>query len=269
MEFSNLVDMHTHSDHSFDGNHSCMYLCEKAVENHLKGIAITDHCEMDAKDFDFHAFCLNQYMETLKTKKLFEGSLYVMQGLEIGQAIYSKALADKILSEYKYDFVLASLHNFENEQDFYFLDYSGADIDGLLGRYFDSIIELCRWGNFDSLAHLTYPLRYIYKQLKLYADLTPHREKVEEILTMLVQDNKALEINTSGLFMEISDTLPSKDIVSLFKKLGGKYITIGSDAHFADKTGQGISAGMKTAYDCGFRYFTVYKDHEPMQIEIK
>ncbi|MCD7723068.1 MAG: histidinol-phosphatase HisJ family protein [Clostridiales bacterium] len=269
MEYLNLIDMHTHSDNSFDGNHSCMYVCEMAVQNKLKGIAITDHCEIDSKDLDFRAFCLNQYMETLKAKNIFKGKIDVMQGLEIGQAIYNKPLADKILSQYNYDFVLGSLHNFENEQDFYFLDYRGVDIDALLARYFDGILELCRWGNFDSLAHLTYPLRYIYKQLNIYADLSTHIEKIEEILSTLIKNNKALEINTSGLFMEISDTLPGKYIIKLFKKLGGKYITIGSDAHFAEKTGQGIEIGMRIAYECGFKNITVYKNHEPIAIEIK
>ena len=46
MHYENLVDLHTHSDHSFDGKQSCMLLCETAVAKGASCIAITDHCEI-------------------------------------------------------------------------------------------------------------------------------------------------------------------------------------------------------------------------------
>ncbi len=77
MSFSKLIDMHTHSDHSFDGNHSCMLLCESAVDKGIDVLAITDHCEIDSKELDFRAFCTNQYVETFKAKRFLKaGCLY-------------------------------------------------------------------------------------------------------------------------------------------------------------------------------------------------
>lgn len=55
MHYENLVDLHTHSDHSFDGKQSCMLLCETAVAKGASCIAITDHCEIDSKTEDFRA----------------------------------------------------------------------------------------------------------------------------------------------------------------------------------------------------------------------
>ncbi len=269
MKYNNIIDMHTHSDHSFDGNHSCIYMCEKAIENGVIGLAITDHCEIDSKNFDFRAFCLNQFVDTLKVKKLFEKDLNIMQGLEIGQAIYNSELADDILKQYDYDFVIASLHNFDGEKDFYYIDYHDIDVTQLMLRYFDNIIQLCRWGNFDALAHLTYPFRYISEQLNVKFQINTYKDKIEEILSILIQNDKALEINTSGLSMAIGDTLPNTEVVSLFKKMGGKYVTVGSDAHYADKIGQGIAEGMGIAYDSGFRNITVYKKHKPQLIKIE
>ena len=57
MHYENLVDLHTHSDHSFDGKQSCMLLCETAVAKGASCIAITDHCEIDSKTEDFRALC--------------------------------------------------------------------------------------------------------------------------------------------------------------------------------------------------------------------
>jgi histidinol-phosphatase (PHP family) len=46
--FKNIVDLHTHTDNSFDGNHSTMFLCETAFMKGLRAVAFTDHLEMDA-----------------------------------------------------------------------------------------------------------------------------------------------------------------------------------------------------------------------------
>ena len=51
MKYENLYDLHTHSVHSFDGNHSCKKMCNEAVKLGLKGIAFTDHVDIDDKDF--------------------------------------------------------------------------------------------------------------------------------------------------------------------------------------------------------------------------
>ncbi len=268
MKYKNFVDMHTHSDHSFDGNNSCMMLCESAVEKGIDVLAVTDHCEIDSKELDFRAFCTNQYVETYKAKKFFEGRLLLLQGIEMGQAIYNKPLAEKILSEFKYDFILGSIHNLENMEDFYFLDYSQYDVYSLLDRYFDAILELCRWNQFDSLAHLTYPLRYIKGNAKIDVDLSRFSDKTEVILKTLAENGKALEINTSGLFLALNDTLPGKEYIKRFRDLGGEYITLGSDSHYYNKLGMGIERGMEIAKECGFEYLTVYKQRSPMLIPI-
>lgn len=269
MKYINSADTHTHSIHSFDGNHSVNSLCENAVKKGIKHLAITDHCEIDAKDFDFEAFCKNQYKDTDTAKTLFKDKLKVYNGIELGQAIYNKPLAEKILKSYNYDFVLGSVHNLENMQDFYFLDYNNYDVTELLNRYFDALISLCEWGNFDSLAHLTYPLRYIFGKYKINVELKNFYDKIDTILNLLISKNTALEINTSGLGMEIKDFLPNKEIVSRYRKLGGKYITIGSDSHYKDKIGNFIDEGFDMAKECGFDYITVYENRQPKLIEIK
>lgn len=267
--YINLIDMHTHSDHSFDGHHSCMLLCESAVEKNIDGIAITDHCEVDSKNFDFRAFCSNQIVDTCKAKKFFEGSLLVLQGIELGQAIYNKELAECILNKYHYDFVLGSIHNLENMQDFYFLDFDKYDVYNLLDKYFDAIIELCNWNKFDSLAHLTYPLRYITERTNINVDLNKFSDKIETILKTLIQNEKALEINTSGLFQKINDFLPNKKIVKLYKDLGGEFITIGSDSHYCNKIGAGIIDGLRLANECGFDNITIYQHRNPILLPIE
>ena len=269
MNYSGLIDMHTHSDHSFDGNHSCMLLCESAVSKGIDVLAITDHCEIDSKELDFRAFTTNQYFESYKAKRFFEGRLLVLQGLEFGQAVYNKELAESVLNKFRYDFILGSIHNLENEEDFFYLDYSKYDVYELLDRYFDTVYELCLWNKFDSLAHLTYPLRYMKGEAGIDVDLSRFSDKIEAILKTLIQNEKALEINTSGLFLKLKETLPDKSIVKRFKELGGKYITIGSDSHYHQKLGMGIEQGMALAKECGFDRVTIYQQRQPILIPIE
>lgn len=268
MKYVNLIDTHTHSIHSFDGNHSVKSLCESAINRNIRYLAITDHCEIDAKNFDFETFCNNQYEDTKNAKKQYKDKLNVYNGIELGQAIYNKPLAEKILKKYKYDFVLGSVHNLENMEDFYFLDYNNYDVTELLNQYFDALISLCEWGNFDSLAHLTYPLRYICGKYKISVDLKNFYDKIDKILNLLILKNIALEINTSGLGMEINDFLPGKEIILRYKSLGGKYITIGSDSHYKEKIGNYIEEGMDLLKKCGFEYITVFENRKPNLIKI-
>ena len=78
-----------------------------------------------------------------------------------------------------------------------------------------------------------------------------------------------MEINTSGLFLDLNETLPPKNIVQLFKDLGGEYLTIGSDSHFYNKLGSGIEQDFGFAKDCGFKYTTIYQHREPVQLPIE
>ena len=105
MKYANFYDLHTHSEHSFDGHHSCTLMCESAVQKGLKGLAITDHCEIDSKNCDFNKLCSSQFFDTSKAATVFSGSLEVFKGIELGQAVYDKPLAEKILAKYDYDFV--------------------------------------------------------------------------------------------------------------------------------------------------------------------
>ncbi len=144
-----------------------------------------------------------------------------------------------------------------------------VDIDEILRRYFDELIETASFEHFDSLAHLTYPLRYIAEREGYYPDLTPYSEQIDRIFGILVQNKKALEINVSGLFKPIGRTLPDEALVRRFRELGGGYITIGTDAHSDEMVGKGIEQGIKVAKAAGFTHYTIYREHKPVLLPIE
>ena len=72
--------------------------------------------------------------------------------------------------------------------------------------------------------------RYLYPHV-LPAALEAAPELYEPILRALVDSGTALEVNTSGLRYPVAVTFPHPAIVARFHELGGRAITIGSDAH--------------------------------------
>ena len=142
------------------------------------------------------------------------------------------------------------------------------EVYGLLDKYFEEMLLLSKWNGFDTLAHLTYPLRYIMGNYGIKVDLKKYDGIVDEIFKTVIGNGKALEINTSGLRQKIGVTMPTVDYVRRFKELGGELLTIGSDAHFTEHVDAGINEGFAIAQAAGFEYVTYFEKHKPVMVKI-
>lgn len=271
MKYRYFSDCHLHSDCSRDAEDPAMMMCEAAQRQGLYAVALTDHCECnDYYKEEYDRSVRQSYFEAKKAAAVFQGRLRVYAGVELGQPLQDVKAAQDVLTTCGFDFVLASLHNLAGMEDFYFLDYDHQDVNELLTRYFDEILEMVRWDGFDSLAHLTYPYRYITGDKGIPAQLYPdHGEVIDEILSLLVQNHKALELNTSGLRQKLGQTLPPPDVIRRFRQMGGKYVTIGSDAHRWGDIGAGVETGLSLLLQAGFDRFTIYVGREPVLLPIK
>lgn len=269
MRYRFISDSHTHSECSFDGTDSVIMMCEQATAIGLYSIAVTDHCECNEYfEKNVREDITRSVMQISKARAMYHDRLHVYTGIELGQPTQDIEAAKDALSLTDYDFILGSLHNLKDEQDFYFLEYTEENMYALLDRYFDELLELARQNLFDSLAHLDYPLRYIIGNAKLSPDMKRYAERVDVVLETVAKNNKAIEINTSGLRQIIGRTLPSAEIIRRFRELGGKYVTIGSDAHRWGDVGSGIETGLDILSQCGFTHFTVFEKHEPKLLPI-
>ncbi|MNP28332.1 histidinol-phosphatase [compost metagenome] len=52
--------------------------------------------------------------------------------------------------------------------------------------------------------------------------------------------------------------MPKLDIVKRYKELGGEIITVGSDAHSADRVGEGIEYVYEFLKEINFNYIATY-----------
>ena len=273
MKYKFISDSHTHSENSFDGHDSVIMMCERAANMGLYSITVTDHCECNEyygnrDNIDYRKCIEGSIKDTAKARAMYIDRVNVYTGIELGQPNQNRKAAEEVLSLAEYDFVIGSLHNLRGEQDFYFLEYTQENVRGLLERYFEELQELIEENNFDTLAHLTYPMRYIAANPDIKADISEFQSELEKVLKMLAESDKALEINTSGLRQMIGKTLPDEDIIRRFRELGGKYVTIGSDAHRWGDVGSGIEDGLRILLKCGFTHCTVYEKRKPKMLPI-
>ena len=273
MDYQKILDMHTHTDNSFDGNHSAMYMCECAEHLGLRGLAFTDHIDIDIlENGDYKRRARQAYFEAIKARAAFMGKLLIFTGVELGEATYDLPVAEDLLNTLHYDFVVGSIHNLPGEEDFYFLDVentSDEEIREILTAYFDEERKLAEWGKVDTIAHMTYPLRYIVGEHGRKVDLRDYNGEITEVLKAIIHSGIALEINTSGLFQKLGTTMPGEDIIDMYRSLGGRRITIGSDAHYGEHLGRGVREGMAIASRCGFKTLTIYQQREAIEIPME
>ena len=274
MIFTKLMDNHFHTNHSPDApaDSAMERMVQRGIELGLKRLTITDHCEINRFDsaYDFRATTKASVAEARQLGEKYRGKIEVLAGVELGQSPQNFPLAQEILDMDTYDFVIGSIHNARCPKDFSELDFSDTSIDigRMLDVYFKELYEMTKWDKTDTMAHITYPHRYITGKYGIPIDMHKYWDILDETYKNLIRNGKALEINTSGLRQGIHQTLPSKEYIIRFRELGGELITVGSDAHVPQDLGRNIADGYELAAACGFRYVCYFKDRKPQMVRI-
>lgn len=270
MDMSRIVDCHVHSCRSFDGVPSVMWLGKRAAEAGLGGIAVTDHCEINIQGKQ-KLWSYRRMKQSVRDAQRAQKKGYnVLRGIELGQPAYHPESARKVLEASEYDMVLGSIHYLRDGVDFYYLKYTDGSCDPVevYDRYLDEVLLMAGQCDFDVLAHLTYPLRYIYGRDRVVMDMTRYEQKYEQILTVLAQRGKALEINTSGARRENGFMLPDTRLVRRFRELGGRYITLGSDTHKPEHFAAGLEQGARQALAAGFTEAVYFRNRQPVSYSL-
>lgn len=265
-----LMNYHFHSICSFDADYPLVEMCAAAQAAGITELCLTDHCDLvDEYGNPGDSFSWADENAQLAEARSRFPALHIHRGIELGQAILRPEAAEKMLSEPGIDFVLGSIHNSREGRDFYHIHPNTADeCAPLMEGYLMDLMTLSRTDWFDSLSHLTYPLRYLRVRAGLNVDFHPYDDLVQEILKTLVSRGKALELNTSGFRNNGGEPMPPEYMLRRYRQLGGDLITIGTDAHEPAHMADGLERGMALLQACGFRYVTIYQNRQPQQIKL-
>jgi len=263
-----LYDYHIHSHNSSDGRNSVSDICDNAIAAGLKEIAIADHFEPAMGNEKYPWYQPRSYFfDTLKARSIFEGRLEVKCAVELGQPHRYPEYSLKLVESHPYDYVLASVHRLRADKDYSEIAYTRENVSAYCTEYLEELKLLAEWNKFDCVGHLDLIKRYAARN-GVAVKFMDYRDGLEEVLKILIENGKGIEVNTSGLRQRAGECLPGPDIVKLYRQLGGEIITVGSDAHFSRDVGKGIKEAVGMIKLAGFDYVTSYNKRKPTQIRI-
>ena len=266
-----VVDCHIHTKYSHDSTCEPMAHCAAAVERGLSGICFTDHCDLEyAYKMDVVTPIVDSVKEAAECGETYKKSLRVYSGVEFSEALWDMDTYERMISAAAYDCVLGSIHAVQYKNytvPYSHIDFSAMtaeDVRGYLHAYFGEMKETMLRCDMDVLTHLTCPLRYIVGKYGLRVDMAEYEAEIDEILQIAVNRHLALEINTSGIGSFYGEYMPYESILRTFRKKGGYLITLASDAHTADRVGNGFAQAVALLKSIGFANAYYYKQRMPI-----
>lgn len=270
------ADMHMHTWFSTDSEACPRDMADEAVRKGLKTICFTDHFDKDDLEwgeegiFDVDAY----FVEMQKLQEEYAGKLNIRIGIELGLRTYLKDYYEELTKKYPFDFVIGSVHNVPYKKDAegnilytdpaaekLFTDRTDKKAYRLM---METTLENVRTSDcFQTLGHLDYVVRYGKSREKEYS-YTDYEDIIDEILKLLIEKEKGLEVNSAGLKYGLPFAHPHPDVLKRYRELGGEIITIGADAHKPEHIAYDFAKAEEILKSCGFKYYTDFFEQKPV-----
>lgn len=273
------ADYHVHSDFSFDSQTPMEHQIERALEVGLDELCFTDHVDYGVMpDWDDESTPAGdfrgkpkrnvdypRYFEKLRAlREQMRGRLTLRRGLEFGVQQHTIGRFNALYERWKnsLDFVLLSVHEV-NDQEFYPPTLMEGRTQEEYNRlYFEELLAVAqRFEHYCVLAHVDVLRRY--DPAGEYP-FEKSRDIIAEILRTAIGKGKGIEMNTASWRYELKDVQPCRQILRLYRDLGGEILTIGSDAHRPERLGGNLDDARAILRDeFGFRYGCTFENMEP------
>lgn len=266
-----MYDYHIHTAFSDDSTADMDDMILSACNKGLSEIAITDHIDLDYPDpeipfmMDFPAY--HRALEQHQAK--YRDRIKIVKGIEVGiQHTVHKGNSD-IIHAYPYDFVIGSFHAAESKDFYTGMYYKGKTALQCYRDFYTYVYEcLKEYKDYNVLGHLNIVERYSHFLPPEEVRQEEYFDLVEEILKLIIEDNKGIEVNTSCFRYHTSKLYPSVKMLTLYKKLKGETITIGSDAHVPEHIGYNFGYMIDVLKTVGFKYLATFEGMQPKFMKI-
>lgn len=254
-----MFDTHMHCTFSVDSEMKIQEAIRAANALNM-GIVITEHMDIDyPTNPQSFLFDVNEYFAEFGNLR----SDKVLLGIEIGMQDVCHAANSSIVKSAPFDMVIGSIH-VANRVDIYMSSfYQGRSKQEAYNIYWQDMLDcVTQYQDYDTLGHIDYISRYA-----TYADTNLNIDEADlwmEICKCLIKNKKALEINTRRL--DDSAAVASlRPFYEMYRDLGGKYVTLGSDAHRATEVGRRVVQAYDWAAGLGLQ--TVYFKNREMLVD--
>ena len=271
-----LADYHVHTEFSDDSTYPMEDVVKDTVRLGFDEICFTDHVDYGVKvDWDSKEEVTYRdgeplanvdypkYVEQVRNlQEAYQGKISLKLGMEFGVQMHTIPQFEALFSRYPFDFILLSVHQVE-DKEFWTQDFQrGRTQIEYNERYYEEMLNLVNhYHNYSVLGHLDLIVRYDEMGVYPFARVRPY---IEEILKKVIKEGKGIEVNTSSHRYGLADSTPSKEILRLYRELGGDVITIGSDSHKPEHLGTYLEEAKGLLKSLGFLKFCTYKNMRPI-----
>jgi histidinol-phosphatase (PHP family) len=261
-----IADFHTHSHYSSDSDASMESMVERAIELGLSKLCFTDHMDFDYPPTSTLKFLFDpeEYFKELEyICEKYKNKIEVLKGIEIGLQSHIGEEIKKLVSQYRFDFIIGSSH-LAIKKDPYMPDYwENKSIEQGIREYFESIVHnVAVFPDFQVYGHIDYIIRYIPDKNYVYS-YQKFSDYIEEALKAILNAGRGIEVNTSGYKYGLRQPHPGAEVLKRYKELGGELITIGSDGHKPEHLAYDFKIAEQLLISLGFKYYTTFKDQKP------
>lgn len=255
-----LADYHMHTSFSDDSSYPMRDCIERAIALGFNEICFTEHIDYGCST----AFCCDcdTYLKTVREyQKIYDGKITLKFGIEFGAQAHHKNYFQNIFDRYPFDFVLLSFHQVE-DKELWNNDFQDGKTQEEYNRiYFDEMYKTAETLDcFSVLAHMDLMRRY---DKHGEYPFEKSREQIEQILKLVIEKGKGIEVNTSSFRYQLNDLMPATPILKLYRELGGEIITIGSDSHREVQVGANVIQVREILKSLGYKYFTTFDSMKP------
>ena len=282
-KLDNKYDYHLHSLFSSDCETELRDIIASAKSHGLRGICLTDHNDLNYPEtpdniiFDLE---IDSYITTLSELSMellpdFDLRIGVEQGVMPSTC---EELSSYSTKHPGIDFIICSSHVVDSLDPYYpeaFKNPDGSykDINVIYRHYFEDILyNVEHFSDYNVYGHLDYIFRYGPEKVTAESFSKRHfpalKELIHEILKVIIENGKGIEINTGSLYRGMDYMHPHVEILKMYKELGGEILTFGSDAHDTEHIGYMIEDATELAQAIGFRYFSTFKAMKPEFIKL-
>lgn len=277
------TDYHVHTEFSDDSNYPMEQVIKDAITKGFDELCFTDHVDYGIKkDWDEPGEMIYRkggagepdqmpvanvdypvYYKTFqKMKELYQDNISLKFGLEFGMQAHTVEKYEKLFSRYPFDFIILSVHEIEDKEFWDQGFQNGMTQQEYNERYYEEMLYLVQnYHNYSVLGHMDLITRYDKAGVYSFEQLKPILTK---ILKIVITDGKGIEVNTSSHRYGLKDLTPSRDILKLYKELGGKIITIGSDSHKPEHLGAFVDETKEELKALGFEQICTFDKMKPV-----
>lgn len=275
-----FCDYHVHTNYSDDSEYLMEDVIKDAIDMGMKEICFTDHVDYGikvdqenltkeeivelSKGHEFAPLNVHypRYFTEIENLQKKYSKISIKKGMEFGVQVHTIPMYQKLFHQYDFDFIILSCHQVENKE-FWTQDFQrGKTQKEYNERYYQEILKVVKeYKDYSVLGHLDLITRYDKNGIYPFDQV---KDVITDILKIVIDDGKGIEVNTSSHRYGLNDLTPSRDILKLYKELGGKIITIGSDSHKKKHLGAFIEETKKELVNLGFQYYCTFENMKPI-----